>query len=142
MSRVKPYHRLLLAKYPALFLSLVTVVTGFLGPGLGSGPTTWGPRSLKSQDGAGVGVLVPFHLSLAPLFSSQRAEAAQREVESLREQLASVNSSIRLACCSPQGSSGVRTEERQRERFERATSLHIGKWVALGGHCGCEQGHT
>ncbi|ERE76993.1 homeobox protein cut-like 2-like protein [Cricetulus griseus] len=55
-----------------------------------------------------------------------RAEAAQREVESLREQLASVNSSIRLACCSPQGSSGVRTEERQRERFERATSLHIG----------------
>lgn len=38
----------------------------------------------------------------------QRAEAAQREVESLREQLASVNSSIRLACCSPQGPSGVR----------------------------------
>uniref|UniRef100_A0A452IXL3 Homeobox protein cut-like n=1 Tax=Gopherus agassizii TaxID=38772 RepID=A0A452IXL3_9SAUR len=36
----------------------------------------------------------------------QRAEAAQREVESLREQLASVNSSIRLACCSPQGPSG------------------------------------
>uniref|UniRef100_A0A8C9URL6 Homeobox protein cut-like n=1 Tax=Spermophilus dauricus TaxID=99837 RepID=A0A8C9URL6_SPEDA len=37
--------------------------------------------------------------------SPQRAEAAQREVESLREQLASVNSSIRLACCSPQGPS-------------------------------------
>ncbi|XP_020033509.2 homeobox protein cut-like 2 isoform X3 [Castor canadensis] len=37
--------------------------------------------------------------------ANQRAEAAQREVESLREQLASVNSSIRLACCSPQGSS-------------------------------------
>uniref|UniRef100_A0A8C5LAW3 Homeobox protein cut-like n=1 Tax=Jaculus jaculus TaxID=51337 RepID=A0A8C5LAW3_JACJA len=36
----------------------------------------------------------------------QRAEAAQREVESLREQLASVNSSVRLACCSPQGPSG------------------------------------
>ncbi|KAM6155118.1 homeobox protein cut-like 2 [Rhynchocyon petersi] len=35
--------------------------------------------------------------------ANQRAEAAQREVESLREQLASVNSSIRLACCSPQG---------------------------------------
>lgn len=40
--------------------------------------------------------------------ANQRAEAAQREVESLREQLASVNSSIRLACCSPQGPSGGR----------------------------------
>uniref|UniRef100_A0A8C8RMY3 Homeobox protein cut-like n=1 Tax=Pelusios castaneus TaxID=367368 RepID=A0A8C8RMY3_9SAUR len=38
--------------------------------------------------------------------ANQRAEAAQREVDSLREQLASVNSSIRLACCSPQGASG------------------------------------
>ncbi|XP_038618321.1 homeobox protein cut-like 2 isoform X1 [Tachyglossus aculeatus] len=39
--------------------------------------------------------------------ANQRAEAAQREVESLREQLAAVNSSIRLAaCCSPQGPSG------------------------------------
>ncbi|XP_055002564.1 homeobox protein cut-like 2 isoform X2 [Sorex araneus] len=38
--------------------------------------------------------------------ANQRAEAAQREVETLREQLASVNSSIRLACCSPQGPSG------------------------------------
>ncbi|XP_063081685.1 homeobox protein cut-like 2 isoform X2 [Cavia porcellus] len=38
--------------------------------------------------------------------ANQRAEAAQREVESLREQLASVNSSIRLACCSPQAPSG------------------------------------
>ncbi|XP_019362786.1 PREDICTED: homeobox protein cut-like 2, partial [Gavialis gangeticus] len=38
--------------------------------------------------------------------ANQRAEAAQREVESLREQLASVNSSILLACCSPQGPSG------------------------------------
>ncbi|XP_062941957.1 homeobox protein cut-like 2 [Cynocephalus volans] len=38
--------------------------------------------------------------------ANQRAEAAQREVESLREQLASVNSSIRLACCSPQGPPG------------------------------------
>uniref|UniRef100_A0A8C0HAC1 Homeobox protein cut-like n=1 Tax=Chelonoidis abingdonii TaxID=106734 RepID=A0A8C0HAC1_CHEAB len=37
--------------------------------------------------------------------SRYRAEAAQKEVESLREQLASVNSSIRLACCSPQGPS-------------------------------------
>lgn len=37
----------------------------------------------------------------------QRAEAAQREVESLREQLAAVNSSLRLACCSPQGAAGV-----------------------------------
>ncbi|XP_008118082.2 homeobox protein cut-like 2 isoform X2 [Anolis carolinensis] len=36
----------------------------------------------------------------------QRTETAQREVETLREQLASVNSSLRLACCSPQGSSG------------------------------------
>ncbi|XP_070619390.1 homeobox protein cut-like 2 isoform X2 [Erythrolamprus reginae] len=38
--------------------------------------------------------------------ANQRAEAAQREVESLREQLAAVNSSLRLACCSPQGPSG------------------------------------
>lgn len=38
----------------------------------------------------------------------QRAEAAQREVESLREQLAAVNSSLRLACCSPPGTTGVR----------------------------------
>ena len=38
----------------------------------------------------------------------QRAEAAQREVESLREQLAAVNSSLRLACCSPPGAAGVR----------------------------------
>ncbi|XP_064378011.1 homeobox protein cut-like 2 isoform X2 [Dromaius novaehollandiae] len=38
--------------------------------------------------------------------ANQRAEAAQREVESLREQLASVNSSLRLACCSPQGAGG------------------------------------
>ncbi|NXA37294.1 CUX2 protein, partial [Eudromia elegans] len=35
--------------------------------------------------------------------ANQRAEAAQREVESLREQLAAVNSSLRLACCSPPG---------------------------------------
>ncbi|KAK2102599.1 Cut-like homeobox [Saguinus oedipus] len=48
------------------------------------------------------------HAHLSPTLSPspQRAEAAQREVESLREQLASVNSSIRLACCSPQGPSG------------------------------------
>ncbi|NWS39177.1 CUX2 protein, partial [Probosciger aterrimus] len=38
--------------------------------------------------------------------ANQRAEAAQREVESLREQLASVNSSLRLACCSPPGAAG------------------------------------
>nr|XP_033811286.1 homeobox protein cut-like 2 isoform X3 [Geotrypetes seraphini] len=38
--------------------------------------------------------------------ANQRAEAAQREVESLREQLATVNSSIKLACCSSQGPSG------------------------------------
>ncbi|NWY33753.1 CUX2 protein, partial [Pheucticus melanocephalus] len=40
--------------------------------------------------------------------ANQRAEAAQREVESLREQLAAVNSSLRLACCSPTGTTGVR----------------------------------
>lgn len=45
----------------------------------------------------------------------QRAEAAQREVESLREQLAAVNSSLRLACCSPQGAAGVRSTHRDRE---------------------------
>ncbi|XP_078523597.1 homeobox protein cut-like 2 isoform X2 [Lissotriton helveticus] len=33
--------------------------------------------------------------------ANQRAEAAQREVESLSEQLTTVNTSIRLACCSP-----------------------------------------
>ncbi|XP_060642011.2 homeobox protein cut-like 2 isoform X3 [Anolis sagrei] len=38
--------------------------------------------------------------------ANQRTEAAQREVETLREQLASVNNSLRLACCSPQGPSG------------------------------------
>ncbi|NXB99072.1 CUX2 protein, partial [Orthonyx spaldingii] len=38
--------------------------------------------------------------------ANQRAEAAQREVESLREQLAAVNSSLRLACCSPTGTAG------------------------------------
>ncbi|XP_065548334.1 homeobox protein cut-like 2 isoform X3 [Lathamus discolor] len=38
--------------------------------------------------------------------ANQRAEAAQREVESLREQLAAVNSSLRLACCSPSGTAG------------------------------------
>ncbi|PKK25906.1 cut-like homeobox 2 [Columba livia] len=38
--------------------------------------------------------------------ANQRAEAAQREVESLREQLAAVNSSLRLACCSPTGAAG------------------------------------
>lgn len=44
----------------------------------------------------------------APSALLQRAEAAQREVESLREQLAAVNSSLRLACCSPPGAAGVR----------------------------------
>ncbi|XP_064531069.1 homeobox protein cut-like 2 isoform X6 [Pseudopipra pipra] len=38
--------------------------------------------------------------------ANQRAEVAQREVESLREQLAAVNSSLRLACCSPTGTAG------------------------------------
>nr|XP_060642024.1 homeobox protein cut-like 2 isoform X14 [Anolis sagrei ordinatus] len=38
--------------------------------------------------------------------ANQRTETAQREVETLREQLASVNNSLRLACCSPQGPSG------------------------------------
>ncbi|XP_042661488.1 homeobox protein cut-like 2 isoform X5 [Tyto alba] len=38
--------------------------------------------------------------------ANQRAEAAQREVESLREQLAAVNSSLRLACCSSPGAAG------------------------------------
>ncbi|KAM4808989.1 homeobox protein cut-like 2 [Rhinophrynus dorsalis] len=41
--------------------------------------------------------------------ANRRAEAAQREVESLREQLSSVNNSIRLTCCSPQGSTGDKT---------------------------------
>ncbi|XP_069475632.1 homeobox protein cut-like 2 isoform X2 [Ambystoma mexicanum] len=37
--------------------------------------------------------------------ANQRAEAAQREVESLRQQLSTANTSIRLSCCSPQGPS-------------------------------------
>ncbi|XP_053329126.1 homeobox protein cut-like 2 isoform X2 [Spea bombifrons] len=41
--------------------------------------------------------------------ANRRAEAAQREVESLREQLSSVNNSIRLTSCSPQGSTGDKT---------------------------------
>lgn len=68
---------------------------------------------------------------LLPSSLPQRAEAAQREVESLREQLASVNSSIRLACCSPQGPGGVRMHlrkwGRQRERLGEPMSLHAGK---------------
>ncbi|XP_075034575.1 homeobox protein cut-like 2 [Mixophyes fleayi] len=42
----------------------------------------------------------------------RRAESAQREVESLREQLSSVNNSIRLTCCSPQGSTGLSTTDK------------------------------
>ncbi|XP_077148672.1 homeobox protein cut-like 2 [Ranitomeya variabilis] len=41
-----------------------------------------------------------------------RAEAAQREVESLREQLSSVNNSIRLNRCSPQGSTGLNSSDK------------------------------
>ncbi|ELW66585.1 Homeobox protein cut-like 2 [Tupaia chinensis] len=89
---------------------------GFLGSG--SSPATLGHTALKAtqtellelrrkydEEAASkadeVGLIVT-NLEKA----NQRAEAAQREVESLREQLASVNSSIRLACCSPQGPGG------------------------------------
>ncbi|XP_073420238.1 homeobox protein cut-like 2 [Dendrobates tinctorius] len=41
-----------------------------------------------------------------------RAEAAQREVESLREQLSSVNNSIRQTRCSPQGSTGLNSSDK------------------------------
>ncbi|XP_066459336.1 homeobox protein cut-like 2 isoform X2 [Eleutherodactylus coqui] len=42
----------------------------------------------------------------------RRAEAAQREVESLREQLSSVNNSIRLTCCSPQRSAALSSSDK------------------------------
>ncbi|XP_053557684.1 homeobox protein cut-like 2 [Bombina bombina] len=41
--------------------------------------------------------------------ANRRAEAAQRQVESLREQLSSVNNSITLTCCSSQGPTGEKT---------------------------------
>ncbi|XP_073078393.1 homeobox protein cut-like 2 isoform X16 [Manis javanica] len=65
------------------------------------------PSDPSPQDKLGPGPL-PTRLGEEPCPTEprERAEAAQREVESLREQLASVNSSIRLACCSPQGPSG------------------------------------
>lgn len=66
-------------------------------------------RRKEMAGGWGGALWGPLASSLCSLPSPpQRAEAAQREVESLREQLASVNSSIRLACCSPQGPGGVR----------------------------------
>ncbi|KAJ7309816.1 hypothetical protein JRQ81_007886 [Phrynocephalus forsythii] len=76
------------------------------------GPRYGGSR-LKKLPGRGktTAVLGPRTDEVAMIMTNlekanQRAEAAQREVESLREQLATVNGSLRLACCSPQGSSG------------------------------------
>ncbi|XP_032024575.1 homeobox protein cut-like 2 isoform X5 [Hylobates moloch] len=75
--------------------------------------------------------------------ANQRAEAAQREVESLREQLASVNSSIRLACCSPQGPSGKLEEklQAQSDYEEIKTELSILKAMKLASStCSLPQG--
>ncbi|KAM3937035.1 homeobox protein cut-like 2 isoform 2-T2 [Leptodactylus fuscus] len=53
----------------------------------------------------------------------RRAEAAQREVESLREQLSSVNNSIRLTCCSPQGSAGLSSSDKS--GFSLCSGSHL-----------------
>lgn len=67
----------------------------------------------------------------------QRAEAAQREVESLREQLAAVNSSLRLACCSPTGTTGVRASLGPGAPLGAGTALgpgaSMGPGTSLGG---------
>ncbi|XP_056392446.1 homeobox protein cut-like 2 isoform X3 [Hyla sarda] len=53
----------------------------------------------------------------------RRAEAAQREVESLREQLSSVNNSIRLTCCSPQGSAALSSSDKS--SFPLCSGSHL-----------------
>ncbi|XP_040271994.1 homeobox protein cut-like 2 isoform X1 [Bufo bufo] len=53
----------------------------------------------------------------------RRAEAAQREVESLREQLSSANNSIRLTCCSPQGSAGLSSSDKS--GFSLCSGSHL-----------------
>ncbi|OCT98433.1 hypothetical protein XELAEV_18010665mg [Xenopus laevis] len=57
--------------------------------------------------------------------ANRRAEAAQREVESLREQLSSVNNSIRLTCCSPQASSG------DKNNFSLCSGSHLEAALAV-----------
>uniref|UniRef100_A0A6I8QDW8 Homeobox protein cut-like n=1 Tax=Xenopus tropicalis TaxID=8364 RepID=A0A6I8QDW8_XENTR len=57
--------------------------------------------------------------------ANRRAEAAQREVESLREQLSSVNNSIRLTCCSPQASSG------DKDSFSLCSGSHLEAALAV-----------
>lgn len=66
----------------------------------------------------------------------QRAEAAQREVESLREQLAAVNSSLRLACCSPTGTTGVRASPGPGAPLGAGTALGTGRSMGPGASLG------
>ncbi|XP_073532445.1 homeobox protein cut-like 2 isoform X2 [Phyllobates terribilis] len=57
-----------------------------------------------------------------------RAEAAQREVESLREQLSSVNNSIRLTRCSSQGSTGLNSSDKS--DFSICSESHLESTLA------------
>ncbi|KAM5193083.1 homeobox protein cut-like 2 isoform 2-T2 [Mantella aurantiaca] len=59
----------------------------------------------------------------------RRAEAAQREVESLREQLSSVNNSIRLTCCSPPGSTTLNSTDKT--SFSLCSGSHLEAALAV-----------
>ncbi|PIN97040.1 hypothetical protein AB205_0057950 [Aquarana catesbeiana] len=59
----------------------------------------------------------------------RRAEAAQREVESLREQLSSVNNSIRLTCCSPPGSTTLNSADKT--SFSLCSGSHLEAALAV-----------
>ncbi|XP_018413835.1 PREDICTED: homeobox protein cut-like 2 isoform X2 [Nanorana parkeri] len=59
----------------------------------------------------------------------RRAEAAQREVESLREQLSSVNNSIRLTCCSPPGSTTLNSADKT--SFSLCSGSHLDAALAV-----------
>ncbi|XP_072271962.1 homeobox protein cut-like 2 isoform X4 [Pyxicephalus adspersus] len=59
----------------------------------------------------------------------RRAEAAQREVESLREQLSSVNNSIRLSCCSPPGPTTPNSSDKT--SFSLCSGTHLEAALAV-----------
>ncbi|XP_068101754.1 homeobox protein cut-like 2 isoform X2 [Hyperolius riggenbachi] len=59
----------------------------------------------------------------------RRAEAAQREVESLREQLSSVNNSIGLTCYSPQGASALSPSDKT--GFSLCSESHLEAALAV-----------
>lgn len=98
-------------------------------PGADPGPV-WGGMSCSARSDSCSALL-------------QRAEAAQREVESLREQLAAVNSSLRLACCSPTGTTGVRASLGDQEHplgarnspGASSTPLQLAASVTTASHC-------